>query len=339
MTQKILIIQTAFLGDAILTLPLVQKVYELNGNTSIDILTIEQNRFIFESSPYVSNVIILDKKKKHRNIFKTLRFAKKLRKNKYTKIISPHRSFRTSIIVWALKVKESIGFYTSAFNFVYKTLIKYRIDYHEVQRNLSLLNNASLVQNWKILPKIIVSKEVIDKVKQFIKYLSEKKYIAIAPSSVWYTKTYPKEYYIRIINDLIEKGFFIFLIGGTDDKNYCEGIKNLFPDNIISTAGSFNVIETIELLKYCQLLICNDSAPTHMGMCADIPVLTIYCSTVPSFGFYPYNGKSKYLSYDELICKPCGIHGYKKCPIKTYDCAYLLTPERILHSVYQMLSL
>ena len=50
------------------------------------------------------------------------------------------------------------------------------------------------------------------------------------------------------------------------------------------------------------------------------PVLTIYCSTVPEFGFYPYNKKSSYISFNDLNCKPCGIHGYEKCPIKSFDC-------------------
>ena len=69
----------------------------------------------------------------------------------------------------------------------------------------------------------------------------------------------------------------------------------------------------------------------------DIPVLTIYCSTVPGFGFYPYNNKSKYLSYDKLDCKPCGIHGYRVCPVNSFDCGYKLIPEDILEEVEKML--
>jgi heptosyltransferase-2 len=75
-----------------------------------------------------------------------------------------------------------------------------------------------------------------------------------------------------------------------------------------------------------------------MGMCSDIPVLTLYCSTTSDFGFYPYNAKSSYLSYDDLFCKPCGIHGYDKCPVNTFDCGYLLKPEIVISKIEKMLN-
>ena len=104
------------------------------------------------------------------------------------------------------------------------------------------------------------------------------------------------------------------------------------------SAGDFSLIYTIELLKNTSLLICNDSAPTHLGMCADIPVLTIYCSTVPQFGFYPYNKKSDFISYDNLFCKPCGIHGFNKCPLDTFDCAKLLLPNLVIEKAEKLLA-
>jgi heptosyltransferase-2 len=73
-------------------------------------------------------------------------------------------------------------------------------------------------------------------------------------------------------------------------------------------------------------------------MCADIPVLMLYCSTVPDFGFYPYNKKSYFLSFDELFCKPCGIHGYIKCPLNTFDCGYKLKPEIVISKMKEMIN-
>ena len=72
-------------------------------------------------------------------------------------------------------------------------------------------------------------------------------------------------------------------------------------------------------------------------MIADIPTLTIYCSTIPQFGFYPYNKKSDYLSFNELNCKPCGIHGHDKCPINTFDCGYKLMPEMVIEKIAKLL--
>ena len=73
-------------------------------------------------------------------------------------------------------------------------------------------------------------------------------------------------------------------------------------------------------------------------MVNDIKVLTLYCSTVAEFGFYPYNSKSKYLSFDNLKCKPCGIHGFKECPINTFDCGNKLKPEIVIEEAEKLLN-
>ena len=158
-------------------------------------------------------------------------------------------------------------------------------------------------------------------------------FIAIAPGSVWETKKYPKEKYIEVIKLLSGNDEHVVLIGSEDDVTLCDDIYSNAGSTVKNLAGKFSVIETIFFLKSAKLLISNDSAPTHMGMCADIPVLTIFCSTVPEFGFYAYNKNSSFLSYDDLDCKPCGIHGYRKCPIGTFDCANNLSPEEIIQKL------
>ena len=92
------------------------------------------------------------------------------------------------------------------------------------------------------------------------------------------------------------------------------------------------------MMRNCDGLICNDSAPTHMGMCADISVLTLYCSTVPEFGFYPYNEKSTYLSLPDLECKPCGIHGHNECPIASFECGVKLSPDLVIKTLQELIN-
>ena len=72
-------------------------------------------------------------------------------------------------------------------------------------------------------------------------------------------------------------------------------------------------------------------------MAADAKVLTIYCSTVPEFGFYPYNKKSAWIGVEKLECKPCGIHGFKKCPEGHFKCAELLTPKEVIQKMEKMI--
>ena len=336
--ENILVIQTAFLGDAILTLPMIQELKKKNSESKLDVLAIPSTEIIFSSSPYVDDVIVIDKKEKHKSIKRLNNFIKELREKSYSIIYSPHRSFRSAYITIKLGVRETYGFDNSSFKYAYKNIVKYKQTDHEVQRNLELIGEDTKDKSWKISPEIIIAETEKEKVTDVLSTNKiDTEFIAVAPGSVWETKRYPKEYYSEVIKSLIAKNEKVVLIGGENDKLLCDEIAFNTNDKVKNLAGEFSVTETIQLLGSAKLLITNDSAPTHMGMCADIPVLTIYCSTAPGFGFYPYNNKSRYLSYDKLDCKPCGIHGYKECPVKSFDCGYKLIPEDILKEVEKML--
>ncbi|MGE5352430.1 MAG: glycosyltransferase family 9 protein [Acidobacteriota bacterium] len=352
--EKILVIQTAFIGDAILTLPMLKRLKDIYPDSTIDVVTTPQSSGIFRASPYTYKVYSYDKKGKDRSITSLLKFAAKIKSEGYTRIYSPHRSMRTSMLVWLSGVKETYGFSNASLHQVYKNVVSYNPSHHEVQRNLELVENGSLTSDWRILPQVVSEAGEKKKVNEFlakvtrsilenrnaglnfetdVKSAAEVKFAAVAPGSVWMTKRFPKEKFIDVINYLLSRSYTVLLIGGKDDQEYSLEIASMFEENVVSTAGEFSIVETIELLKKCKVLVSNDSAPTHFGMCADIPVLTIYCSTIASFGFYPYNSKSTYVSYDDLSCKPCGIHGRRECPIKTFDCAYKLDMKTIVRAI------
>ncbi len=335
--KKILIIQTAFPGDALLTLPFIQELKKKNPDYLIDVLCIPVTAEIFAASPYINESIPLAKRGEQKSFFAFLKFIKSIKSNNFDIVYSPHRSFRSALIALNISAKESYGFDNSTFKFAFKSLVKYDYSAHEIKRNLEFIEGNYDEDKWKIIPEIVVSVESENKINKFLSDSGIKKFIAIAPGSVWATKKYPVEYYKRITSHFSESHYGIILVGGKEDKDICESIKAENNKNVFISAGEFSFIETIELLKYSSLLICNDSAPTHLGMCADIRVLTIYCSTSPQFGFYPYNSKSDYISYDNLFCKPCGIHGYDHCPLGTFDCAKSLLPEMVIKKAERLL--
>ena len=336
--KKILVIQTAFPGDAILTLPFVQELKKQKPDFSIEVLCIPLTAQIFEASPHIDSVIQLDKKGKHKSLFSFLKFVRELKQSKYSVVYSPHRSLRSAIITLILSVNESYGFQNSSLMFAFKKCVKYDPSVHEVRRNLEFLNQDFDDKNWRILPEVFVSDESKKKVSEFLKEKNLKSFITIAPGSVWETKKYPSEYFRKVIEYFVNQNFQVVLAGGSEDKSICSELQQGFENSVHISSGEFSFIETVELLKHSSLLICNDSAPTHLGMCADIPVLTIYCSTVPEFGFYPYNDQSNYLSFDELNCKPCGIHGYHSCPITSFLCAKLLEPDLVIEKAKKLIA-
>ncbi len=337
--EKYLVIQTAFIGDAILSLPMIQKLRELNPESSIDVIAIPATAIIFSLSPAVNHVHIFDKRGKHKNLLSLHKFGKFIKQNNYSRIYAPHRSLRTSLLVMLSGVRETYGFNVNSLPHIYKYLAGYEKASHEVERNLRLIQFPVDGDNWRILPKVNIPSQAVSKVNNYLsEFGEEKKFAAVAPGSVWKTKIYPSEYMEEIIRFLSGEYEQVFIIGGESDNEICSSFADKQKGNVISVAGNFNLAESIALLGQMKILISNDSAPAHLGMCADIPVLMLYCSTVPDFGFYPYNKKSYFLSFDDLFCKPCGIHGFDECPLGSFVCGYNLKPETVIEKIKEMMN-
>ncbi len=336
--EKYLVIQTAFIGDAVLTLPMIQKLKELNPDTLIDVIAIPSTAEIFRLSPAVSHVHILDKRGLHKNLFRFYKFGKFIKQNNYSRIYAPHRSLRTSLLVMLSGVRETYGFNVNSLPHIYKYVADYESASHEVERNLRLIRFPVENGNWKVLPEVNLPSEIENKIDEYLRKFGKKnRFAAVAPGSVWNTKIYPPEYMDEIIRFLSRKYEQVFIIGGDSDKEICNAFEDRIKGNVISAAGNFRLAESIALLGHMDILISNDSAPAHLGMCADIPVLMLYCSTVPDFGFYPYNKKSYFLSFDDLFCKPCGIHGFDECPLGSFACGYNLKPETVIEKIKEMI--
>jgi len=336
--KKIVVIQTAFIGDAILTLPMLEVLAKNNPKAKIDVVTIPQNAEIFLASPFVREVIVYDKRKIHKGLKALIAFAKMLGSRDYCCIVAPHRSLRTSLLVLLSGIKETYGFNNAAFPIVYKRQVEYKYELHESARNISLVSESDAKNYLSYLPKLIFSKEIENKVdKTVTQFSNNRKIIVFAPGSVWATKRYPVEYFITFGSVLINKNYLILLIGSTAEFELNEKIRQELNEHCINLAGKHSIVETIYLLTKCSLLVTNDSAPTHFGMAANIPVVTIYTSTVKGFGFFPYNGKSETISFNNAPCKPCGIHGYDVCPLSHFDCGHKLLPNLVLEKIDTLL--
>lgn len=335
MTEKILIIQTAFPGDVILTLPVLQVLKREFPDYKIDFICIPKTAELLEGNPLINNLIIYDKRKSGINGFMDL--IRKVRNSKYDIIISPHRSFRSTLISYLSGSKKTVSFDSSAFSSLYNVKVKYQKDIHEIQRNLSLLKPLGINEMNLIRPELFISAESKDKVTKYLiekKIRSENKFICIAPGSVWFTKRYPKQKFVKLCDMLSGRDMKIFLTGGNADKDISEFIlKNTINNNVIDATGEFKFKESAELIRRSELLITNDSAPLHLANAAGTKVFALFGATIPAFGFYPIGREDLVFETNGLKCRPCSIHGGNECPVKTFECMERINAEAIVNSI------
>ncbi|MBX7045148.1 MAG: glycosyltransferase family 9 protein [Ignavibacteria bacterium] len=332
MGKRILIIQTAFLGDVILTLPLVQVLKKHLPDSPIDFLCIPSVKDLFKHNPLINKLIVYDKRGED-----TFGRIKNEIKGNYDIVISPHRSARSALLAFSTKAKQRITFNKSSLSFLYTDKIKYETGIHEIQRNLSLLRPLGIDEKEIIRPELFIGDEERKRAQEVLnEYNVSENAIALTPGSVWFTKRYPKEKFGRLLELLKQTNEKVFLIGGESDKELGDFLISYSQnENVINTAGKLNVLESAELIRRCRLLITNDSAPLHLANSVGTKVVSLWGATIPQFGFFPYGENDIIIETEGLKCRPCSIHGGDKCPIGTFDCMRNIPEEKICEIVVQ----
>ncbi|MCX6296480.1 MAG: glycosyltransferase family 9 protein [Bacteroidetes bacterium] len=328
--MKILIIQTAFIGDVILATAVAEKLHHQFPDAQIDFLLRKGNEALLADHPYIKTVFVWDKKRgKFKNL---LSITKQLRANKYNSVINLHRFASSGIITAFSGAIEKIGFDKNPLSFLFTKKIKHEIGNgkHETERNQQLIEH--LTDNKAAKPKLYPSSRNYESVKKY----KNAAYVCLAPTSVWFTKQYPKEKWIELCNAL-PKELTIYLLGAPTDVEACNTIKlstKIEKQNtIINLSGKLNFLESAALMKDAKMNFVNDSAPMHIASAMNAKTIAIFCSTVPSFGFGPLSDNSNIVETKEMLdCRPCGIHGHKECPKGHFKCGFSIeTNELIKH--------
>ncbi|MFN3134070.1 MAG: lipopolysaccharide heptosyltransferase II [Candidatus Kryptonium sp.] len=326
--ERILIIQTAFIGDVVLALPLLQVLRKNFPSAKIDFMLIPKTAELLKNHPDVNDVIIFDKKGRDKGFSGIVKMVRLISQKDYDAVFIPHRHFRSAIIPFLAGIKVRVGFDRSIFKFLYTHVVEYR-QIHEIERNLSLLEPFGIKSDVKEIPNLYPSeadKNYIDELLAGVK----SEIICVAPGSVWATKRWLKERFAELVELLIKDGFVVALVGGMEDFELCEEIKNVNgSENIFNFCGKLSLLQSAELLRRSILLVSNDSAPMHIAVAMRTPVVAIFGSTIPEFGFYPYGEKDRIIQVENLYCRPCGIHGRRKCPERHFNCMRLIETERV----------
>jgi heptosyltransferase-2 len=326
--KKILIIQTAFIGDVILATPVMEALHLHFPDAEIDFLLRKGNESLFEEHPFLHHIWIWDKKN-HKTLHQ-LALIKAIRKQNIDLVINLQRFLSSGIFTLLSKAKIKIGFKKNPLSFGFKYAIAHNFakGTHEIDRNLSLLK--PLIDDPKGKIKLYPSAINIKRVQS----LMESKYLVIAPNSVWETKQLPAEKWIEFIN-LIPKSYIIYCIGSKNDYANVEQISKISKnERCLNLCGKLSFLESAALMQHASMNYVNDSAPLHIASAMNAPVTTVFCSTIPEFGFGPLSETSFIVETKEpLACRPCGLHGQHTCPEGHFKCAQNIQIEQLQESL------
>ncbi len=340
---RILINQTSYLGDVLLTTPLVAELRRCLPEAKLDFLCTPRAMSLVENNPDLDHVIADDKSGEGRGLKGVWRVAMNLRGRSYAIAISPHKSLRSALLLFLARIACRIGFRQSKGWFLYHHRVNRDAKLHDVDRNLSLLQPFGLDPRISQRALRIEMEPVTrNRVAQVCDSLGLRKrdgqlIFGINPGSVWPTKRWSAEGYASLMVQLKKKyPCEVVLFGGPEDRETADRIQELSGHVGLDLVGRTSLGELPGALQRCDLLITNDSAPMHIAVARGIPVVALFCATTPSLGFYPYSSRAAVVQ-KELPCRPCTSHGGRRCPLGTEDCIHLIGPEDVLRGVEQVM--
>lgn len=346
MSASHVVVQTAFIGDVFLSIPFLKRLKDLYPDDKIIFVAKKGVADYLMKLKVIDELIAVNKgdKASYHDALKKINSNKNV-----AHVFCLHRSFRSALFTWQIKAKKKFGFKQSLNFLFFSESVKYEKSFPDAIRQMALLAPVDSVtaqkvkeNDWSYLNK----SDVDGAFKNIPEFFSMKvqshtpnqvKKIALFPGSVWETKKWPVNYYAELCEKLLAEGYQVHLMGGPEEAALCEEIKAKNPKAEV-LAGKMKLVDSIDFLKSCDLIIGNDSSPSHLGASVGTPVMAIFGPTTLDLGFRPWSDHSVVVENRNLTCRPCGLHGHHKCPLGHHKCMKEILPDNVFHSAKKVLN-
>jgi heptosyltransferase-2 len=337
-----LVIQTSFLGDVVLTTPLLA---ELASRGPVDVVVTPAAAALLANHPAVRDLLVFDKRGADAGMAGLWRFARGLRRRSdgTTREIAAaylaQGSMRSASLALFAGIRERVGFDSSAGRVLYTRRSRYRGNRHHAERlwRLAAGDAAPDPAPEVIRPRLYPGERERAAVDALLKDVPRDgaQLLALAPGSIWGTKRWP---HFPALAARLAPLYRLVVVGGADDNALAAEIARASgPERVINATGKLSLLASTELLSRCAALVTNDSAPQHLASAAGTPTLTIFGPTAPEFGFGPLAPRHATIGNESLTCRPCHPHGPKVCPLGHWKCMRELEVEQVSRALNSLL--
>ena len=162
--HRILIIQTAFIGDVVLATPLITQMRLFFPKVAIDFLVRKGNESLLAEDERIDSILIWNKKEKIKSLVKLIR---QIRKSNYDVVINVQRYYSMGLVTFLSHAKVKIGFDKNPFSWSFDHAIAHSLMHriHEVDRNLELLRPFGPIS--KLKPELKLSKSTFTSIRKY----------------------------------------------------------------------------------------------------------------------------------------------------------------------------
>lgn len=340
--KKILIFRTGSIGDNICAFPAISAVKENFPNSTIDILTNTGKKNLVAIDKLIDknnfNSIINYEEISKKELFKTLK------QNKYDLFIEltqvdsyPSRLIRNMLIIRLVGIKYAFK-WRYAISYIFPKFQEKNIIFkNETSRLLANFKKEGLEIKKTNYP-FAIDNNIELKITSFLQeknIVNKNKNIGIAIGSKLERNKWSIENFIKLSEHFVNKGYNVLIFGGKDDYENAKKISKL--QNIFNFCGKFSPLESLQTMKFCKLMISNDTGPLHMAYSVGTPVIGLYSSReYPGKWFPPEDNGNFAFRTKNVECSICWQKGVNK-QCNNNICMQQIVPENVIEKAEEIL--
>ena len=338
--RRIGIWQTAFLGDAVLTLPLIQAVKARFPETELHLFVRAGVEGLFSAQRELASVRPFAKRGAQKGMLAAHRLGRSLAAEVFDLWISPHTSPRSALVAASVAAPVRIGYSRPWWNrLAYTHLVDRRFDeLHEIERLMQLVLPLGL-EPTAPKPRLDLPPAALARADGIFAALPQGRILGLHPGSTWPTKCWPEEHFADIARRALSAGAVVLLFAGPGEEALAGRIVSAVgaaavgsagngAGRLVNLAGQLDIPALAAALGRVDACLTNDSGPMHLAWVQDTPLVALFGPTTRQLGFFPLGQNSRVLEMS-LDCRPCGLHGHRACPQKHHACMRDITPDRV----------
>lgn len=325
MVSSVAVMQTAFIGDVLLTLPLMKALRIALPDASLSLITTPAGAEVVAGVDFIDRVVAFDKRGEHRTTTGMRTFAQQL--GAVDVLIVPHKSVRTLRLVRMIKAPFVVTYDDAWTKYAATVKVPYPIDRHDADRHFALLQGLLPSTAWckeQLVPITLSDADDVAIARGHVRDLGA--YVVLAPGSAWPTKQWPLDSMQELASTIVSAGLRVVVVGDASVNGRLAG------PGITDLAGALTMRQSAAVIAGSEALVSNDSAPLHIASLQNVPAVAIFGPTTPAFGFGPFSNRHAVVELD-LACRPCSPHGTVACPIGTHACMKGIDVDAVMHAL------
>jgi len=312
--RRILIVRTDRIGDVVLSTPVIRNLRVAFPDAYLGMMVRPEYQELVEGNPDLNVVFLYDKNGTEKSWAGTLRFARRLRQQRFDTALILHSTNRVILTAWLAGIRRRIG-YARRLPWLLTDPVPYVKqfgDRHELEYNLDLLRRIGVEPKSREL-FVPTTPAQEQRVEKFLAGagLSGAPLVILHPGASCPSKRWPAERFATAGDLLVQRtGARIIVISGADGAEQGREVIGRMRSPAVAALGTFSLGELVCLLRKARCLISNDSGPVHLGSAAGTPVVSVFGrwgGGLSPVRWGPTGSRSMAIHHD-IGCRPCLAH-------------------------------